>query len=148
MGASLAGWLCCSCLEKVENPTYRSHNHILRLLNPRTLAHYFKLVIWIGSLILFDQVIHLSTNSTIAAMSPIIMFLGIFAVLEASRRFTPGFQERFNRFAGPGNALLNQWIALMFFVFTVSLPYALRYAPRISVRLQTRFFVSRLLRRI
>ena len=133
MGASLAGWLCCSCLEKVENPTYRSHNHILRLLNPRTFAHYFKLVIWIGSLILLDQVIHLITNSTITAMSPIIMFLGIFAVLEASRRFTPGFQQRFNRFAGPGNALLNQWIALMFFVFTVSLPYALRDIPVLTI---------------
>jgi|MDSY01.1.fsa_nt_gb holin-like protein LrgB len=134
-GDLLAQWCICSCFREKDDgtPLYRSRKHVLRLLNARTFANYLKLGLWVGVLIIFDQIIHLSSNSTVTAMSPIIMFGTIFLVLEASQRVHPTFYERFKRFTSPGNLFLNQWIALMFFVFTVSLPYALRNISAVTI---------------
>ncbi len=134
MAGTLSEWCLCPCLsKKTDGTVYRTRNHVMRLLNAHTLANYVKLVLWVGSLVLVDQIIRLSANSTFIAMSPIIMFVVYFVVLEVSMCYFPRFYRRFKRFAGPGNAFLNQWIALMFFVFTVALPHALRRVPALTI---------------
>ena len=90
--------------------------HVARLANLRTCAYYFSTVLWIVVLILLSQIFHL-TSGVVTAFSPIILFMVLFVVLEVLRNWAPSKHAAFCRVAAPGNAVLTNWISLMFFVF-------------------------------
>jgi len=108
------------------DPFYRVQRHFMRLMNPETLGYYAKVWMWVGLLFLADQAIRTSRSIEVRAVSPLIIFSGLFVLLEVGLRVAPEAHARFTRFATPGNTWLQTWVPLAFFANVVPMPNVIK----------------------
>lgn len=90
-----------------------------------TLFYYFRLLTYVGILVLLLQLVQLVPQSTVAALKSIILFVVLLFILIVIKLTSTEVYESVEWFCGPGIVFLKSWTSLFFFAYLIQLPVGL-----------------------